>query len=212
MSLQDDWSTGWIPEGHFVKWYDSISRVHRYGFVERREYAHYEYVWDDAVAVDTLSGTVVIANLELTVPLQQIWQLIFGIKHKGYLYVWLPAETFRHGVAKLPRTTSIFYAVGHYEEWMSPWDAPDWITEHFLIRPITDRIAVSYYNTNAVEVTQELNFFINKMDLELLGYEVDGKLTPSKSIYKEVLDKLYRKVIPHRPITLMPVRQPAEAP
>ena len=29
--------------------------------------------------------------------------------------------------------------------------------------------------------------------------------------YEEVLDKLYRRVIPHRPLSLMPVRAPAEA-
>ncbi|MBW2674749.1 MAG: hypothetical protein JRD89_15285, partial [Deltaproteobacteria bacterium] len=56
-----------------------------------------------------------------------------------------------------------------------------------------------------------IRFLVNKLELELLGYEKDGELYPAEPRYEEVLDKLYRRVIPHRPLSLMPVRAPAEA-
>ena len=47
------------------------------------------------------------------------------------------------------------------------------------------------------------------MITERIGYEQNGVLTPMANRWKEVLEKLYKRVIPHRPITLMPVRAPA---
>jgi len=39
-----------------------------------------------------------------------------------------------------------------------------------------------------------------------------GVQSPTAPRWKETLDKLYRRVIPHRPLTILPVRAPAEAP
>jgi len=54
------------------------------------------------------------------------------------------------------------------------------------------------------------------MATELIGtIEVeDGQIVqkPSNDMYREVLDKLYKRMVPCRPITLSPVRSPATAP
>ena len=210
--MSEKWSPGWLVEGHFISYEDPVDEVVRYAFIKKREFAHYEYTWPEAVEPGVLSGTETVTNLEVTVIRKQVWQIIFGFKEKGRYYVHLPVDVDRHGIAKRAKPTLAFPTVAHYEEWMSPWDNPDWITEHFLIRPITPTIAFSYHNMNPVAVTPRINFFINKCDLELLGYEKEGALYPAQDRYREILDKLYRRVVPHRPLSLMPVRAPAEAP
>jgi hypothetical protein len=47
------------------------------------------------------------------------------------------------------------------------------------------------------------------MITERIGTEYEGVLTPTANRYKEILEKLYKRLVPHRPITLMPVRAPA---
>ena len=205
---EKEWSSGWIQEGNFLSYLDR--GIRRYYFVKRRDFAHIEHEFD---AVDPLSATdpVTVSDLEITESYTQLWQLIFGISPDIYVYVWIPAEEARHGVAKRPLPSATLMEVGHFEHWMSPWDEPDWCTEHFLQRPLAPLIAFSFYNPHDIAVKPTLNFFVNKMELEHIGDEEDGKLTPAKDIYKETLDKLHRKVIPHRPITLTAVKARAEA-
>jgi hypothetical protein len=72
-----------------------------------------------------------------------------------------------------------------------------------------DRIAFSAYNPQDIDIKPWLNIFVNKMITERLGTEFEGVLTPTDVSYKEILEKLQKRLVPHRPITLMPVRAPA---
>ena len=205
-----EWA-GWLKEGHFISFEDRVNGVTRYAFVKRREFSDYVYPWPESIAPGTTSGPHTVEYLEPTVNLKQLFQVIFGIKGEVYLYVNLPVEIARHGLPKIPKHTAAVRRIGYYTQHLSPYDQPDWVTEHFLLRPLTTFIALTAYNPTAITVTPEVRFLVNKLELELLGYERDGELHPEKPRYEEVLEKLYRRVIPLRPVTLMPVRAPAEA-
>ncbi len=205
-----EWA-GWIKEGHFISFEDRVNMATRYAFIKRREFSNYVYKWPEPVAPFSTSGPYSMEYLEPTINLKQMFQIIFGIEGEVDIYVNLPVETARHGLPKIPKATATVREIGYYTQHMSPFDQPDWITEHFLLRPITTFIALTAYNPTGISITPKIYFIVNKLELELLGYERDGKLYPEEPRYKEVLDKLYRKIIPHRPITLMPVRAPAEA-
>jgi len=209
--LSQEWSPGWLVEGHFISFEDPINKVVRYAFIKRREFSVYVYEWPESVSPGDTSGPYTIEYLEPTVNLKQCFQVVFGIKGEGWIYVNLPVEVMRHGLPKIPRPTAAVREVAFYDQHMSPYDQPDWVTEHFLLRPITTFMALQVYNPTDINVKPKVKFLVNKLDLELLGYEREGELRPESPRYEEVLDKLYRRVIPHRPLSLMPVRAPAEA-
>lgn len=208
-----DWSDGWIKEGHFISY--SIGGTRYYEQVVARDIAHWEYEWHETISAGSTSGPTVPDDLVVTkrydpnTNLNRIWQLIFGIKGQVYIYIELPTDTHRHGLPKIPKPSSDERRVSHFEEWMSPYQEPSFITEHFMMKDGFDRIAISAYNPQDVSITPWLNFFISRMVTERIGYEKDGVLTPTKSRFAEVLEKLSKRVIPHRPITLSPVTAPA---
>lgn len=205
---EKEWSSGWLQEGNFLSYLDR--GIRKYYFVKRRDFAHIEHTFAELGALKT-ADPVTVNNLEITESYTQLWQLVFGISPDIYAYVWVPVEEARHGVAKRPLPSAALREVAHFEHWMSPWDEPDWVTEHFLQRPLAPLIAFSFYNPQDIAVKPTLNFFINKMDLEHIGNVTNGSLTPAKAVYTDTLDKLYRKVIPHRPLTIMAVKARAEA-
>lgn len=208
-----DWSDGWIKEGHFISYV--LNGVRYYEQVVARDFAHYEYEWEETVAAGRDSGPTVPDYLIPTLGYSedtnqnQIWQLIFGIKGQVYVYIQLPADLSRHGLPKLPKPTATIKRVGHFEEWMSPYNEPSFITEHFMLKPGFDRINFSIYNPQEIAIKPWLRFFINKMVTERIGMEQAGVLTPTKVDFKEILEKLSKRLVPHRPLTLMPVRAPA---
>jgi len=209
--VSERWSPGWLVEGHFISFEDPVERVTRYAFIKRREFADYEYTWPESIAPGETSGPHTIGYLEPTVNLRQCFQIVFGVKGEAWIYVNLPVDVARHGLPKIPKPTAAVREVAFYTQHMSPFDQPSWVTEHFLIRPITTFIALTAYNPTGIAVTPRIRFLVNKLELELLGYEKEGELHPAEPRYEEVLDKLHRRVIPHRPLSLMPVRAPAEA-
>lgn len=206
-----DWSS-WIKEGYFISY--EVDGVRYYEHVLARDFAHWVYVWPEAVGPGEESGPTVPSELQVTVRynpdtgLNRIWQVIFGIEGQVYVYVEHPTDIHRHGLPKLPKPTSTERKVSHFEEWMSPFHEPSFITEHFLLRPGYDRMALSIYNPQDVSVTPKLNFLIAKLVTERIGKEEAGVLTPRVERFRETLDKLARRVIPHRPLTLRPVRAP----
>jgi len=203
----------WIKEGHFISVLSTVdARLRRYFFVVRREFSHFEYTWEEDIKAGSPSGPYTIDDLENTAKeWAQLWQLIFGIDRQVYIYTHVPTDVDRHGVAKKPKPSAALREVGHYQPWISPWHAPSFVTEHFLVRPDTPFIAVSAYNPETITLKPKLNFFINKLELEKIGEEEAGELRPSEPRFAETLEKLYKRLIPHRPITLMPVRAPATA-
>ena len=216
MANWKDWSEGWLREGFYVSYLrDGVTYYER---ITARDFAHYVYTWPETVEPDGVSGPYVPEDLQVTRGYDErtntnyFWQVIFGIKGQVYIYVELPSDVHRHGLPKRPKPTKDLREVSHFEEWMSPFHEPSFITEHFMMRPDTYRIALSAYNPTSISVKPELNFFIARIITERIGTEEAGRLTPAQAKFAEVLEKLHRRTIPVRPITLMPVRAPAVAP
>jgi len=219
MSNWKEWSEGWLKEGHYLSY--KLEGITYYERVLMRDLARYVYELP-TVDADGISEGNIPDDLEITkgynerTHLNHIWQIIFGIKGEVYIYVQLPTDIKRHGTAKKPWYSREHYEVAHFEEWMSPFHEPVFITEHFLKRPETYRISFDVYNPTRISITPKLNFIIAKLVTERVGTEayteVGLELTPTQPRWGEVLKKLYQRTIPCRPITILPVRMPATAP
>ena len=216
-----DWSDGWLKTGYYISYIRANTRFFEH--ITSSDLAHWEYAWPEAITSENTSGPYIPDALEITKGYDksnnsnQLWQLIFGIKGQVYIYVELPTDLHRHGIPKNPKPSSDLREVSHFEEYMSSFHEPTFLTEHFMMRPDTLNIDFSAYNPQAITMRNvRLNIFINKMITERIGtITVEGGSViakPSNDNYREILDKLYRRVVPFRPITLMPVRAPAEAP
>jgi len=212
-----DWSS-WIKSGHFISYFSES--VQFFEYVRNRDMAHWEYDWPETIEAGSESGPVVPANLEITQGYQaatntnRIWQMIFGIKSQAFIYIELPTDLHRHGIPKEPKPSSTNRRVSHFTEWMSPFNEPSFITEHFLMKPALEQIGLDAYNPTDISLTDlRINFFINKMVTERVGMATptdDGMvIAPTSNRWAETMDKLWRRVIPCRPLTLMPVRAPA---
>jgi hypothetical protein len=222
------WSSGWLREGDNIRY--TLEGTTYYECVTRRDLAHFEWPWGAgegeatpvSIPAGQASGPYVPAYLEVTKGyekasgLNQLWQVIFGIKGQVLIYVELPTDTKRHGLPKLTWPNEQIRRIAHFEEYISPYNEPTFLTEHFMKRLETYRIEFSAYNPNAIDMSDVwLNFFVAKLETERYGTqsytEAGVQLTPTKPHYREVLDNLYKRLIPCRPITLLPVRAPAEA-
>jgi hypothetical protein len=213
----NDWSEGWIKDGYYLSYYRE--GVLYYEHVIARDFGHWEYDWPETISSLSTSGPHVPAQLEITkgydknTNTNQIWQMIFGMKGQAYIYIELPTDLHRHGIPKVPKPSTTMRRVSHFEEWMSPFHEPSFITEHFMMRPDTLQIAFDAYNPHAIDFTDlVLNIMLNKIQTERIGYVESGVPVASLDRFTDILDKLYRQAVPCRPITLMPVRAPAEAP
>jgi len=211
-----DWSEGWVKEGYYISYLvDSITYYER---VIMRDLTHYVYDWPETIPAGETSEGQIPEDLEVTrgydskTNLNHIWQMIFGIKGQAYIYIQLPTDVKRHGTAKKPWHSREKRDVAHFEEWMSPFHEPSFITEHWLKRPETYRISFDAYNPNDIALTDlKLNFFISKLVTERIGTEEKGELVATQSRFEDVLRKLSQRQIPCRPISIMPVRLPAAA-
>ena len=211
-----EWSD-WLREGYFVSFLEEGIRY--YEHIVQRDLGHWEYEWPETVSSESESGPFVPDDLEITrgfdkeTQTNRIWQMIFGIKGQSLVYVELPTDLHRHGIPKDPKPGSANRFTSHFEEIMSPFMAPTFITEHIMMRPWTQQIAFDAYNPDETDdTTLRLNIFIAKLGTERIGQTSAGVQTPTSPRWSEVLDKLYRRVIPSRPLTVQPVRAPAEAP
>ena len=212
-----NWSDGWLKAGYYISYIRD--GVLFYEHIIQRDMAHWVYDWPETITTGVESGPDVPELLEITkgydqrTNTNQIWQIIFGIKSQIYLYVELPTDLHRHGIPKRPKPGTAQWDVSHFTEEMSQYLTPTFITEHYMMRPDTSQICLSAYNPNTISMTDvKINFFINKMVTNRIGTVTNGIQAPSRPRFRELLDKLYRHVIPCSPITFMPVRAPAEAP
>ena len=212
-----DWSEGWIKEGYYISFIrDGIAY---YEYVLARDFAHWDYPWHETVTTLSTSGPETPQNFEITkgyerkTGLNRIWQFIFGIKGQVYIYVELPGDVHRHGIPKQVKPSTTFRTVSHFEEYMSPYHQPHFITEHFLMRPMAHQITLEAYNPNAIDQPAvRLNFFISKMVTQRIGTVKNGVMEPEQTRFRELLEKLHKHQKPIRPITIEPVRAPAESP
>ncbi|GAG72291.1 unnamed protein product [marine sediment metagenome] len=211
-----DWSD-WLREGYFVSYL--VEGIRYYEHIVQRDLGHWEYAWPETISAESESGPFIPEALEITrgfdarTNTNRIWQTIFGIKGQSLIYIELPTDLHRHGIPKDPKPSSANRFTSHFEEYMTPFYEPTFLTEHFMVRPWTQQIAFDAYNPDAIDDTDlRLNILIAKCATERIGTVEGGVLIPSAPRWTETLDKLYRRVIPHRPLTIQPVRAPAEAP
>lgn len=220
MAQWQEWSSGWIREGHFIQ-YD-VSGVTYYERVLHRDLAHYEWQWTLAdglthtIAANSESGPVTPDELVVTraydkgAKINYLWQVIFGIKSQVLIYIELPSQTHRHGIPKVSKPSADNRRVSHFTEEMSAYLEPTFITEHIMMKlGGIDRITLSAFNPEAITLTPWLNFYINMMEAERVGIERNGVLTPSDDRWQDALIKLYRGTIPCRPLTTYAVTAPA---
>jgi hypothetical protein len=215
----EEWSEGWLKEGHYLSY--TADGVTYYERVLMRDWAHYVYALPSIAADGTSEGNIP-EDMEVTrgydekTHLNYIWQVIFGIEGEAYIYIQLPTDVKRHGTARKPWHSMEKRDVAHFEEWMSPFHEPSFVTEHFMKRPETYRISFDAYNPQTITITPKLNFMIAKLVTERVGTEAYTEagleLKPTQSRWEEILKKLYQRQIPCRPITILPVRMPAVAP
>lgn len=207
-----DWSD-WIREGYFISYVREGVRYYEY--VLARDLAHYVYEWHETISAGQTSGPKVLDYLVMTkgydknTNTNRIWQLIFGIKGQVYIYIELPTDIHRHGLPKVPKPSADLREISHFEEWMSPFFEPTFVTEHIMMKPGYDRVALSAYNPQDIDIKPKLNIFVNRLITERIGTEYGGELSPAQDRFKETLEKLWKRQIPLRPLTLQPVRAPA---
>jgi hypothetical protein len=217
--LWKEWSDGWIREGYHISY--EREGVTYYERVVMRDWARYVYFWPEAISAGEESKDKVTYDLEITrgyddrTKTNHVWQLIFGIKGEPYVYVQHPTDIKRHGVAKISWPTTGLREVAHYEEWMSPFNEPSFVTEHFLMRPDALYMALTAYNPMSIDIPEgelEFNFIIAKLMTDRIGTESAAGLEPAKPKWKDILEKLSKGLVTCRPITILPIRYPAEAP
>lgn len=207
---EEDWGS-WLKEGHFYS--IEHERIRTYFSVIERDLARLDYYWEADVLPYSYSGPFTVNDLETTKE-TQLWQILFSLEPDIYLYTYLPTDVFRHGVARRTAQSTSLREVGHFTHKQSPYRHPSFQTEHFLIKPIQPYIAFGLYNPLTIALYTllhqvKIEFLIAKCEMEIIGTEKDGQLSPADDRFTETLDKLYRRVIPHRPLTLRPVRAPA---
>ena len=179
----------WLEEGFFIRLATPEFQKKEFYFIDQIERARYVYKWAVAIATDTEIGPV---NVEDLKPLStnRLYQCVFGIKTAAYVYLNLPLNTRLWGTDKKPIATSTLREVGFRDHEESPFDHPSFITEFFLMKNGSfDYPAFHAYNPTERSLRPELNILLNKMVIE-------------KVVDPVTLEKLERRLIPYRPVTL----------
>jgi hypothetical protein len=180
---------GWLEEGFFVRLTTPERYTKEFFFVEQTEHARYKYTWAATIAKDTEDGP---RNIEDLKPLatDRLYQCIFGIKTACYIYLNLPLNTRMWGTDKRPIASSSLREVGYRTADESPYEQPSFVTEFFLQKDGSfDYPGLYAYNPTERTLKPKINFLVNKTVIE--------KVTDAV-----VLEKLEKKLIPYRPITL----------
>lgn len=134
----NQWSH-WLLPGYFISYMKDMTRF--YEVVIARDFAHYEYEWEETIDAGAESGPFVPDDLEITrgynsrTNTNRIWQVIFGIKGQVYIYIELPTDVHRHGLPKIPKPSAADRTISSYQEFMSPFAEPSFITEFFMPSP-----------------------------------------------------------------------------
>jgi hypothetical protein len=179
----------WLEEGFFIRLSSPEFEKKEFYFVEQTERARYEYKWPASVASNTENGP---NNVEDLKPLatNRLYQCIFGIKGACYIYLNQPLSTRLWGTDKKPIATSALREVGFRDHNETPYDHPSFVTEFFLMKDGSfDFPAFLAFNPSERALTPKLNILLNKMIIE-------------KVSDVETLEKLKKKLIPYRPISL----------
>lgn len=179
----------WLLEGYFLKLYDPSTRAYSYYFVSQRERAEYVHTWSATIASGAESGPEDLENLK-PLALGRLYQMVFGIDVGVYIYVDFPQGTRRWGTDKKPKASSSNWEIGWIDNIKSEFESPSFVTEMFLSKGGSYEYPYLYaYNPTSRTLKPKLRFIQNRLELEAVTED-------------ETIDKLEKKLIPYRFVTL----------
>ena len=188
-----------IQQGWFVRLWDSRrGEDGEFYFVNASQLGRYVHTWGDGnsslapITSGSLSESEPVRKLQ-PVSTSILHQCFFGVEHVGTLvYVRIPTDTYKGGIAQVPKESSANRLVGEVDAEISPFNAPAAETEFFTrtesVVPFPD---LDCYNSTRFSVSPRIRFWINQL---LLG-----------PVNEEARDRLQRKLIPFTPIKLDPL-------
>ena len=176
----------WISEGHFLKIYD------KFYYVDAAEVGFYEYTWSKSIDANTLSDPEDIEDLK-PISLDRLFQCAFGVEEGVLAYINIPADKARFGTEKKPSQDSNNRRIGWIDYNSSPYEDPSLERTEFFTQKegSFEYPRITIYNQLARRIKPHIFFMINRMKLIQIGEEE-----------KELLQKLHKKLIPSRPLTL----------
>lgn len=179
----------WLEEGYFIRLYSPEFDTKEFYYVNQTERARYQFNWPASVPSNTENGPQNVEDLK-PLSINRLYQGIFGIQSACYIYLNLPLNTRLWGTDKKPIATSALREVGFCDQDESPFKRPTFVTEFFLMKDGSfDFPAFLAFNPTERALTPQLNILLNKCVIEKVNEP-------------ETLDKLKKKMIPYRPITL----------
>lgn len=187
----------WLQSGYYIRVYSDAERKFKYYWLREEENLP-EYIFGQ-VAVDGVSFGSVDAGDEtgfieiedLKPAKNRLYQLLVGVRPAGRFYFEIPSGESIWGTDERPRASTTFRKVGGINQDISPFNNPSWVTEFFLMYNIVPH--VNYYNSTSITTKPEVRF-IGKMFL------IDDVETLPNG--QEILNKLVKREIPFRPITI----------
>lgn len=189
----------WLQEGFYIRLYDPATGADTFHMVDKREPTRYVHKWSEQISTNVESGPEDLENIK-PLALNRFDQAIFGVKGGALIYMDLPHGTRIWGTDKKPKATSDLRRVGWVDEEISPYDQPSFVTEFFMQKGGGFEYPHIYaYNPTPRTIRPWVRFEINQMIL----------VNITRDKYPELYDKLARKVIPYRPITMggIPIRR-----
>lgn len=179
---------GWLKQGYRIG-IKYMNTPEKFYFITNTKPARYVHKWSKDITLDNVSGPENITKLEPGRK-EVLYQTIFGIKPNVYIYTNLPADTRLGGIAEEAEARSGFREIGAITQDMSIFDAPDFVTEMFLMKDTTQEYPFLYaYNPTNRTLRPSLNFLINKCDLEEI-----------KDL--SLIERMKRREIMYRPLVL----------
>lgn len=179
----------WFVEGDYLS-FDSA-----YYMIIAAERSRYTYKWDATITAESLSSSNDITDLKPQSN-ERLFQVAFGINEGVSAYLKIPADKARFGLDQNPEQSSANREIGDVDFNMSPFEDPSLEdTEFFTQKQGTIEYPRMWlYNKTPRILTPELRFIVNHLIL--------ARLDPSNRKHKDLIDKLNRRILPSRPLTL----------
>lgn len=176
-------------EGDLLRLINPNTGTQEFVVVLARERAVLDYLWSEYVAGDVESGPEEISQLEPSEDTRELYQGIFGVRERVFVYVNHPSNIRLGGFPTKAEADSSNRRVGYVDNVLSPYENPDFDTEFFL-RGNTNlsKLNLTVYNPNAQSVRPKILFIVNKM----LVVPVD----------EDTKAKIMRGELSARPVTL----------
>lgn len=176
--------TEFLKEGHFVSFDEN------YFWVSAAEKARYVYPWSVVIAGQTEAAAEDIENLK-PLSMDRVFQCAMGVPEGVLAYIKIPTDKARFGTDKVPEQSSSNRYVGWIDNSISPFERPSLEATEFFTQKTGnyEYPRVILYNQTKRRMKPMLRFDINRMILQKISNP-------------ETVDKLSKKLIPSRPLTL----------